>query len=697
MYPFIALVTGLILAASTSETAYANQQKSPMNTGFIGLNTVPTARMNPAGKITAGLSNLDPFIHAYIGLQIADPLFVNIRQTAEISNINKDAKHLYPGLDLKLRLLKETRSQPEVSLGLQSAFGHKRMAGEFIALSKRHNNLDLTMGIGWGRYGTAAHFKNPLKSISSHFENARDYNSQLPNEPQHWFTGENVGIFGGIEYFLPVKGLSVKIDYGADRYTAEKAAFAFNTPSPWSAGLSYSPFDWLNAGIAIQGTDKIMSRISLQSAPEKWPLKGHKYASPKPFYKHRSGNQPNITTIIQTAAKDDIHLSNTHFSGQSIFAELEIPQGANTPKHIGRAIRIIADHSGTEIEEIIITPTRNNLRGATIKTMRSDVEKALDNSQGSPQEIWKNTEFLVTEEENYIHTPFMHKKGGNNTISYNLTLENQISLSEEDSGTLYRASIIGETKTSPFLGFFTGSALRLNIRDNLDNLDKLRPASLSPIKDDVNAFTNERLSLENAHITYAHSLNPALHTSISAGYLEEFYAGIGGQILYRPFKSRLSLGGEIWQVIRREPDTLLNIGLSPDGITTGHINAWYDLPHHDITLKAHAGRFLATDIGFGLGLEKKFNNGASLETDFAISNAADHDIFGGTTHAYHSISLKLPLGSLPYITSGSTANTIIAPFGRNTAQSLNKPFDLYKKTEGFTLNHIANHWKEILD
>ncbi len=697
MHLFTALLTGLIATVFLPQAANANQQKTPMNTGFIGLNTIPSARMNNAGTITAGISNLDPFLHAYIGLQIADPLFVNIRQTAEISNINENAKHLYPGVDLKLRLRKETEKQPEVSIGMQSAFGHKRMAGEFIALSKRHNNVDITLGVGWGRYGTAAHFKNPLKAISSHFENPRKYNSPHPNTPQHWFTGEHIGLFGGIEYTLPVKGLSVKLDYGADRYTAEKSSFAFNAPAPWSAGLSYSPYHWLNAGLAIQGTDKIMSRLSLQSSPEKWPIKGHKYNAPKPFYKARSHHKPNITKITQDAAQHNIELSNIHYSKQSVFAEVEIPQGTNTPKHIGRAIRILSDHSDATTEEIIITPTRNSLRGSTVKIMRKDVENALDNHQGSPEEIWKNTEFQVTTKEKRETTRFLHRLGINKKTTYNITLENQLSLSEEDNGILYRSGLITSAQTSPFLGFLTGAAMRINLHDNLDNLEKLRPASPTPVKSDINTFTNERISLENAHLTYARSLSPTLHTSISAGYLEEFYTGLGGQTLYRPFKSRLALGAEIWQVARREPNTMLNMGLSAGSITTGHINAWYDIPHHDITIKSSIGRFLGTDIGLGIGLEKKFKNGATLQADFAISNHADHDIFGGTTHANHSLSLNLPLGAFPITPSGSTATTKVAPFGRNIAQRINKPFDLYKETEGFTLNHTATHWTEILD
>ncbi len=692
---FIASVTTVFILSINP--ALSADTKTVNNTGFIGLNTTPTARHDKKNTIRIGTSNLDPYLHAYIGLQIANPLYVNIRQTAEISNINKKAKALYPGVDLKLRILRETRTQPEVSIGTQSAFGHKRMAGEFLALSKRYNDFDFTAGIGWGRFSTAKHLKNPLKSVSSHFSKERSPYDEHPNTPEHWFTGEHIGLFGGIEYFTKIDGLSIKLDYGSDRYTTEKQLFNYETPSPWSAGFSYSPSPWISAAIAIQGTDKIMSRIALKSSPDTWPVQGKHYDTPTPFHKHRSGHYPDTSRIMRFSKNDGITLSNIHYSRQTIFAEVEIPEGANTPKHLGRAIRHISAHSGTEIEEIILTPLHNNLRGRSIKVMRSDVENALNNNQGSPEEIWRNVDFPVNDNPKTINTNNIHNMGINLKTQFSLTQDNQLSLSEKDNGHLYRSSVTAHVKTSPFLGFFSNAAIKLNLSDNLENIEKLRPHSKFTSKGDINAFTKERISIENAVLGYAKSLTPSLHTAVTAGYLEEQYAGISGEILYRPLSSRLSVGAEIHHTLKRNPYTALNAGIIQGGVTTGHLNIWYDLPKHDLTLKASAGRFLATDVGIDIGLEKTFKNGAKIDTNLAISNYAEPDIFGGTTHAYHSISLTLPIGGARYIPSGSHIKTTVAPFGRNIAQRINKSFDLYNNTEQFTLKHIADHWSEILD
>ena len=123
-----------LLQVVTARGFVCAHEYTPALQGPLGLNSVPSARMSESGTISIGSSTLDPYLHGYIGFQLDKSLYVGLRQSAEISNLNDDADRLYPGVDLKLRLLDETRLRPAIALGLQSAVGHKRMAGEYLAL-----------------------------------------------------------------------------------------------------------------------------------------------------------------------------------------------------------------------------------------------------------------------------------------------------------------------------------------------------------------------------------------------------------------------------------------------------------------------------------------------------------------------------------------------------------------------------------
>lgn len=677
----------------------AAETTSPFLTGPLGLNTVPSARMDQSGTIRAGISTLDPYIHGFLGVQLAKPLYVSLRQSAEISGLNEDARQLYPGLDFKLRLFKETSYRPEISIGVQSAIGHKRMAGEYIAASKRYKNMDFTLGLGWGRYGSVGHIKNPLRVFGPHFSGNRRLEGEKTNTPANWFSGDSVGIFGGVEVFLPPDGLSFKIDYGADDYLAEQSSLGFERPAPWAVGLSYSPNSYVNASIGALGTDKIMGRISLSGHIEQWPLRSKSYGTPLDFYETR----PDVNALDEgmlQLEEEDMALRDITFGDGSVAASLQLDSRHSSTQQIGRAARIMAKNTDENIEVLEITPFITNIRGPKITLLRSDLEKALITHDGSPQEIWQNAEFAVSDAD---FMPFDRYNEDEEDSVYNrhklvLHLEQDISLSEEDSGFLHRTALLLEHRQEGFLGFLNlNQALRVNLAHNLDHLNALRVQGSENSRGDIDAFSDSVLTLDHSYVNYSRSLGPSWYGGLNLGYLEEFYIGAGGQILYRPFASRLALGGELWNVVKRDPYTALNMGWGSDTSTSGHVEMWYDVPDYDITLNAKAGRFLAGDQGVEFGAYKSFKNGAQLSGTIVISDEREDDLFGNSTHSYHSLNLSVPIGSLRFIPEGSHYTLSAKPLGRNYGQSINIQSGLYEQTNDLSLRHIAENFEDILD
>ncbi len=666
--------------------------------GPLGLNTVPSARMDPAGTARIGASTLDPYLHSWLSFQPVDPLSITLRQTAEISNINDDADRLYPGVDLKLRVLEETSIRPEISLGLQTAIGHKRTAGEYIALSKRYNNFDFTAGLGWGRYAGAGHFKNPFKAFGGHFEKDRTRDGESPNRPDDWFTGEDVGLFGGVEYFTPLKGLSVKLDYGADRFKAEKEAFNFNAPKPWSAGLNYKPAPWIDLGLAMQGTDKLMGRISLQNLIQDWPDQNRKYKNEPaaPFRPYRTALAI-PSEMEQKAAAENIQLYDAQTDAHTASASLTLQNRITAPWQIGQAAKHMSNHAGPDVEQLNITPVKLGLHGPQISLMRPALENAAGKNTGSAEEIWHNAEF--TPLKNGI---FRKQKRplefGYGLRDIHLSLDTQASLSEEDSGTLYRTAAIIGTQAPTLFGFLDNFfSLRVNLADNLNRLTDIRPRSILPVRSDVDQFAKRTLAVDTAFQAFTHSFRSDLHMSLMGGYLEEMYGGAGGEILYRPFDARWALGAESFLAFKRDPGSTLNLNFTGDRLFSGHVQGWYDLPYWDLTMNARFGRYLAEDIGGTLALQKRFHNGATLEAYSTITDQSDFDLFGGTTHADHGIRLSLPLGGLKYVPHNTNASFKFAPFGRDIGQKLENPLPLYELTESFSARHMAEYWDDVTD
>ena len=350
--PFRFLCTGLIcsILGITSATKTAYSEKFSVNeTGVIGLNTIPSARMDEAGTIRLGTGTSDPYLHGFLGFQITDSVYASIRQSAEVSSFSDPADRVYPGVDLKFKLFEETKYIPQVALGFDAAFGHKKLASEYLTLSKQYKNFDFTAGIAWGRLGSTGYFKNPLKDVSSHFRKDRLYNNESSQSFNDWFTGEDIGLFGGIEYFTPINGLSLKTDYGANDYLGASIIPNFNKPSPWSFGFNYTPWKYTDISAAVIGGDKVMARFSLQGNAKKWIGRGT-----------QSDFAPRIENTKE--GYEILHLSG----------------GAPTARNIGRAIK-----QKEKSDNLSLYLQHRGLKGPNLNLLGQDIELIQSNQSNT--------------------------------------------------------------------------------------------------------------------------------------------------------------------------------------------------------------------------------------------------------------------------------------------------------------------------
>ncbi len=681
-------------------SAGADQQATPALTGTLGLNTVPSARMDPVGTVRASVSTMDPYLNGELGLQIAAPLYIGLRQTDEVSSLRGRTHGLFPGMDMKLRLHEEGPVAPEISVGLQSAFGARRMAGEFLALSKRCGNFDFTGGIGWGRFASAGHLPNPFSFLGGHFRKNRAPDSPLPAAAGDWFTGRDAALFGGVEYFLPFfDKLSVKADWSGDGYEAEKNSFDYHPPQPWSVGLSYRPEPWLSLGTAFVGGNKVMGTLSLQEPLGNWPHSYKSESPPVPLNPARAGEaQP--AEMERAAATDRITLYDAGSAEHKAYAMLDIDGNSSLPQQVGRAVRPMANNAGTSVEELDITPVRDGLRGPTVSLNRRDLQAAMAEHNGSPEEIWRDASVgpqpLPPDSDKSWLRPFLNGRPQHLLSTFHLTLDNDVSLSENDSGVLYRTSLIGDIREQIGAHVVTGGALRLNIKDNLSQLEDIRPQSLLPVRGDADRFAAHRVALDRFYSGWLTSITPNLHFAASAGLLEEMYTGAGAELLWRPFGKTFAIGAEAWSAYKRDPFSPLSLGVD-NHVLTGHVSAYYEVPNSDLTLEARIGRYLAGDFGGTLAVARTMDNGVKVRGFITATDREDVNMFGAPANLYSGLEITLPFGDRRYLPLGSALRLAASPLGRDAGQSLDNPLPLYDLTEPFSERHIIRHWNDITE
>ena len=624
--------------------------------GATGLNTVPSARMNESGTVSAGVSTLDPFLHSYIGLQIARAVQITLRQSAQTSSLRGGSKALYPGADAKLLLLEERAHIPAIAIGATAALGHKQMRTPYITMSKRYNNLDFTVGKGWGRFERSG------------------------------------GIFGGVEYFTPIKGLSAKLDYNPDPYRKEKQNGQFSPAPRWSLGLSYEHKSGANFQLGLQGAQKIMARISFSAQPATWSLRPDPPPA-TPFYAQRA-TKPFPGHVAKAAKMQGITVQSAQIGDTQASTTIDIAPSYSTAWQIGRTARIIAGHSGKNVESITVTPEHDGLGGMPVTLQRRDLEKAFNQNAASPEEIWNNAQFHPQDQQLQKHSfpqsPFLS--------AFSLHLQQDLDFSARHQGLLHRTSIIfGKDQNLAFKGLSYNMSMRAGLLQNLDRYDALQNGNI-PVRSDINLFAQRRIALNTALISYAHSITPDWHMMINAGYLEEMYAGLGAQLLYRPFGKRYAIGAQLWHVKKRTPYTLANLGLYGGYQNSAQLDLWYDLPLDDLTLHAQGGRYLAGDNAMRIALEKIFDNGTTLSATLAVSHDKTRDILGGSINTTQSINLSIPIGNVKgvrYVPRDTRIDIRAASLTTDIAQTIDAPKSLYNMTTPLAYDQIAKHWQEV--
>lgn len=221
--------------------------------GVGGILDIPSARMQAENTFTTAYSRKDVADIYTLGFQAAERLEVSFRYTI----FNARAYSPIPGtrcvanaeycdgirdrsFEARYRLFDETDVRPAVVVGIRDLLGTGQWGAEYVAASKKYGDLDLTLGMGWGRLAERRVFSNPLTTLSDQFKNREEAaigGGQLAL--RSYFRGEGVGIFGGLRYSVPGLPLDLVAAYNSDSYQRERD---FKT-IPDAAALSYG-LEW---------------------------------------------------------------------------------------------------------------------------------------------------------------------------------------------------------------------------------------------------------------------------------------------------------------------------------------------------------------------------------------------------------------------------------------------------------------------
>ena len=209
------------------------------NFGLPGLIDLPTANALPDGEIVVTQQLHESLARSGMSFQIFPNLGVAFRYSGHGINGSEanGRKNHDRSFDAHLTLWDEGDYLPGAAAGLRDFIGTGWYSSEYLVATKSIGKLEISGGLGFGRFAGRNTFKNPLEVIDSSFKTreANDTGRGGTLGTINWFQGR-ASTFGGLTYELGDR-IALVAEYTPDLMGREKSYLSVK--SPWNVGASY--------------------------------------------------------------------------------------------------------------------------------------------------------------------------------------------------------------------------------------------------------------------------------------------------------------------------------------------------------------------------------------------------------------------------------------------------------------------------
>jgi hypothetical protein len=170
------------------------------------------------------------------------------------------------------------------------------------------------------------------------------------------------------------------------------------------------------------------------------------------------------------------------------------------------------------------------------------------------------------------------------------------------------------------------------------------------------------------------------------------FGGIGGEVLYRPFNKKYSIGLSAHKVKQRGYKQ--RFSFRDYETFTGHLGMYYDFPK-GISGQLLIGKYLAGDKGATMDLSRRFGSGFTLGV-FATKTDMPKEIFGeGSFDKGFYFSIPTQLFYTDYRTGAISFG--LHPLTKDGGALLNQHNSLFSILGDSNRSSILRDWSSLLD
>ena len=388
-----------------------------------------------------------------------------------------------------------------------------------------------------------------------------------------------------------------------------------------------------------------------------------------------SGHVTDITAlpaIRKDIEAQDIHVEAIGIKGADLVIYYSNFRYFHEADALDRMVRLLTNDAPPNVERFRLIATLGGVPQREFTVLRTPAERSYDQN---------GTYDIVSESESAgapMRNPVLEAGGRSSYPRFSWTASPQFRQELFDPSNPFAVQLLGNVIATAEL--LPGLSIQGEGEVNFyDNFNVLRPPSsdLPHVRSDfLKYFSQGKNGIGDLEADYRFRLSPDVFAAVRVGYLESMYAGIGGEVLWRPEGQRWALGADLYQLRQRAYDRLF--GLNPYETVTGHVSLYYASPWYGLNFAAHVGRYLAGDRGFTMEVTRRFDSGVEIGTFFTKTNVPAA-VFGEGSFD-KGIIIRIPLNWMVPINSQSQINMDLRPVQRDGGQRMQNDTFLFEET-----------------
>ena len=356
-------------------------------------------------------------------------------------------------------------------------------------------------------------------------------------------------------------------------------------------------------------------------------------------------------------------------------------------RNVGLAARAVANALPASVEVVTIAFLNAGVELSRLTFLRQDLEWAA--SEGGPEDFWLRSDL----EPGQPWWPGEPVPWRYPRFQWSLGPQVRQHIGGPDRFYLYQAWLSLGASLDITRGLSVSGQVGKSLYSGFDRIRLASDSGLPRVRSDIKEYLQQGAdNVVRLQTTYIFKPAEDLYARVSAGLLEEMYGGISGEVLFRPFESRLALGVEISRVRQREFDQRFEF--RDYKVTTGHVSLYYDTPFSGVVAVAHMGTYLAGDRGVTLELSRRFNSGVRVGAWATFTNVSPAQFGEGSFDKGFYMVIPFDL----FLTRSSTASGVFGfrPLTRDGGQRLGLAGRLYDITSQANLGAISRDWPLVM-